>query len=169
MILSAIASPRIGAVQNAMAAAVFFLLFATQAAAYLLYLYPGTEVLWMVSIPLNRICSPFLYVYDSWLGLGAFPSIAVLAAAIVIPVLAQRAGSWLFTACAGHAALAVCALLTAGAMRRAGTNQASADLTAVFDPSGFDTNSAALALITATFAALCLINHVVFFARARAI
>jgi hypothetical protein len=167
MILLAIANPRLNAVQNFMAAAVFSLLLATQASAYLLYLHPGSELLWMVTIPLNRICSPFLYAFDAWSGLGAISSIAVLAAAAAVPIMAQLARNWLGTACAGHVAFAVCALLTVGAMGRAGTHQASADLSAVFNSTGFDTNSAILALITAAFAALCLVNHVAFFARPR--
>ena len=163
MILAAFASPRFSAIQNSLAAALFLLFLAAQGAAYLLYLYPGAELLWMLSIPLNRICSPFLYAFDIWTGFGAFQSMAVLAAAAVIPIAAQWSRNWLGTACAGHIAFAVCALLMEGAMQRAGSNQASAGLPVIYPAGGFDSSSVVLALVTAAFAVLCLINHVVFF------
>jgi hypothetical protein len=162
-----IASPHVSAVQNGLAALLFFLLFATQASAYLLYLYPGIELLWMISVPLNRVFSPFLYAFEVWSGLSFFASLGLLAAVAVAPLIAQAARNWLGTACFGHAAMALCAILTMGAMNRASTYQASADLTAVFGASRFDMNSAVFAGVTLVFAGLCLFNHVAFFTRAR--
>ncbi len=162
-----LSSPSIGAIQNSLAGALFFLLFATQLAAYLLYLHPGVELFWMLSVPMNRIASPFLYFFDDWTGLGAPASLAILGAATIFPLIAQLRKSWLFTSCAGHAALAVGAILTAGAIRRAGTSTATADLSAVFDPAMLDMNSATLAFATALLVGLCAINHIAFFRRAR--
>jgi hypothetical protein len=162
-----LSSPSIGAIQNSLAGALFFLLFATQLAAYLLYLYPSVELFWMLSVPMNRIASPFLYIFDDWTGLGAPASLAILGAAAVFPLIAQLRKNWLFTSCAGHTALAVGTVLTIGAIRRAGASKNSADLTSAFDPAMLDMNSATLTLATATLVGLCTINHIVFFRRIR--
>jgi hypothetical protein len=166
--MTKIAQPHVSAVQNGLAFLLFFLLFATQASAYLLYLYPGIELFWMISVPLNRVFSPVLYAVDALSGLSFFASLAVLGAIALAPLIAQWARSWLGTAAFGHIAMAACALLTLGAMNRASTNQASADFAAVFAGARFDMNAAVFAAITLVFAVLCLSNHAAFFMRAGA-
>jgi hypothetical protein len=167
MIASIIASPRLTAVQNSLAAAVFLFLLAAESLAYLLYCDPGSELLWALSVPFNRIAAPVLDPLDAWSGLGPLLSIAILGAVVAAPALAQFGRNWLATSVSGHVALAASVILTAGAMQRAQTHDVSASLSPIFDPSAFDTSSTGLALATIALVALCVLNHIVFFVRAR--
>lgn len=167
--LSAIAaSTRITIAENSLAALVFFFLLAAQTLAYLLYCFPGSELLWALSVPFNRLAAPMLDPFGAWLGLGPLQSIAILGLIAAIPILAHLGRNWLGTSISGHVALAVLVILTAGAMQRAQTHQVSASLSPIFDPSAFDMSSAGLASATAMLVVLCGLNHIVFFARARA-
>lgn len=168
MFSSSVTSARITIAENSIATAVFLFLLAAQLLAYLLYCYPGSESLWALSVPFNRLAAPVLGPLDAWLGLGPLASLAMLGAVAALPVLAHLGRNWLGTSVSGHVALAVSVVLTAGAMQRAETHQASASLSPIFDPSAFDMSSTGLILATAALVVLCGLNHVVFFARARA-
>jgi len=167
MLSSIATSRRIDAAENSLAAGVFLFLFSAQLLAYLLYCQPSSELLWALSVPFNRLAAPVLDPLGAWLGLGPRQSIALLGVIAAIPILAHFGRNWLGTSIAGHVALAVSIVLTAGAMQRAQTHQVSASLSPVFDPSAFDLGSTGLALATAILVALCAVNHVVFFIRAR--
>jgi hypothetical protein len=168
MLSSVATSTRITIAENSIAAAVFLFLLAAQSLAYLLYCYPGSELLWALSVPFNRLAAPVLDPLDAWLGVGPLTSIAMLGAVAAAPVLAHLGRNWLGTSVSGHVALAVSVVLTAGAMQRAQTHQVSASLAPIFDPSAFDMSSTGLALATAALVVLCGLNHIVFFVRARA-
>ena len=167
--LSAIASStRIDTAENSLAAMVFFFLLAAQSLAYLLYCFPGSELLWALSVPFNRLAAPVLDPLDMLLGPGPLTSLAMLGAVVAVPLLAHLGRNWLGTSVSGHVALAVSVVLTAGAMQRAQTHQVSASLSPIFDPSAFDMGSTGLIVATAALVVLCGLNHIVFFARARA-
>lgn len=168
MLASITAYTRINTVQNSLAAAVFLFLLAAQSLAYLLYCYPGSGLLWTLSVPLNRMAAPVLDPFDASLGLGALQSIAILGLLAALPVLAQFGRNWLGTSASGHVALAVSITLTAGAMQRAQSRSVSASLSPMFDPSAIDMSSTGFALATIALVALCARNHIVFFIRAHA-
>ena len=167
MITSAMTSPRIYAIQNSLAALVFALLLMAQGVAYLLYLNPSSELLWALTIFLNRVAAPVLSVFDFGFGHGPFLSLTVLATAVVVPLLAWRARYWFGTAVSGHAALALCVVLTVGAVRRIGESQRSASLLPFADLPPVDSNALCLALVTIAMAILCIINHAMFFHKVR--
>ena len=95
---------RVYAVQNGMAACLFLLLLAAEALAYLLHSFPSVEILWMLTISANRIAGPLLNVADHLIQLP-FALLAILALAVLIPIISYRRRSWLGTAISGHVAL----------------------------------------------------------------
>ena len=160
-------SSRTSFIQNFAASAVFLFLLIAQLLAYLLYLFPASELLWYLCIPFNRIASPILYAFDMWTGFGVLASVTMLAVLGVFPLIAHLRRSWLATAVSGHVAFGVCAVLTLGAMKRGQTGLVSASLSPTFYPSSLDMSSMSLAVITLAMIALCVVNHIVFFARVR--
>ena len=160
-----IVSPRIFAVQNALAALLFAGLLGTFCLEYLLYLYPGSELLWSLSLPANRLAGSLLHAIDGWLGMGPFALAVVLGSTVFLPIIAQKRKSWLGTSIAGHVALAVAVVLTYDAMNRAQVGRSTASLSPIFDPAIFDPNSTSLTMATMVLIALCVLNHVVFLRR----
>ena len=167
MIASTVTNARVFAVQNLLAALVFALLLASQALAYLLYMYPSVETLWALTISFNRLTGPMHATADFGMGQGPFVSMAVLTAAAVLPILAWRRRHWLGTAVSGHVALAICVVLTFGAIRRAETGKMSASLFPLIDPASMGASALSLAAVTSILVALCCLNHVMFFRRIR--
>ncbi len=167
MIASALGSPRIYAVQNILASLVFVILLGAQGLAYLLYLHPSSELLWALNIPLHRIASPLLGIFDFGFGQGAFASMTVLAITVILPLIAWWLRNWLGTAVSGHVALAVCVILTDGALRRIGPIERTASLTPFGGIPPVDSNTVCLAAVTLAMVILCFINHAMFFRRAK--
>lgn len=165
MISSSADSARVFIIQNSLAALVFGLLLTSELLAYLLYRYPSAEILWALTIPFNRIAGPMLSSIDFGFGKGPLASMAVLAAGVSLPLLAWRHRNWLGTAIAGHVALAICVVLTFGAVRRATTGSMSASLSPIIDPASMDANAVSLAIVSIVLVALCFLNHVAFFRR----
>ena len=165
MISSSSDSARVFIVQNSLAALVFGLLLTSELLAYLLFQYPSADILWTLSIPFNRISGPVISSIDFGFGKGPLASMAVLAAAVSLPLLALRRRNWLGTAVSGHVALAVCVVLTFGAVRRATTGSMSASLSPIIDPASMDANAVSLAIVSTVLVVLCFLNHVAFFRR----
>jgi hypothetical protein len=167
MTAAALDNPRIYGIQNTLAALVFAMLLLAQCVAYLLYLYPASELLWELSIPLNRIASPILGLFDFSFGHGPFASIAVLAGSLCLPIFGWRARHWLATAVSGHVALALSIIFTISAVRRSWPIESTASLNPFDGIPPVDSNSVCLAAITAALVVLCLIDHAIFFRRIR--
>ena len=160
-----IVSPRLFVIQNALAALVFSGLLAAFCLRYLLYLKPGSALIWSMAIPANRLAGSLLETIDRWAGIGPAAVVLVLATAVCLPIVAGFRKSWLGTSISGHVALAVTIVLTYDAMNRAQVGRSTASLSPLFDPAIFDTNSTGLALATLVLVALCVLNHVVFLRR----
>ena len=154
-------------IQNGLATLVFTALLFTQTVTYLLYLYPGSELLWALTINGNRMFGPVFQSFDFEFGLGPLAAIAVLSAMAIFPAVSLARNSWLGTAVAGHVALATCVVLTAGAMQRASVASVTASLVPVIEHGMRDSRSVFLALMTIALVVLCLLNHVVFFRQPR--
>ena len=159
---------RVYAVQNGMAACLFLLLLAAEALAYLLHSFPSVEILWMLTISANRIAGPFLNVADHLIQLP-FALLAILALAVLVPIISYRCRSWLGTAISGHVALGLCVMLTFEALRRAHEGRSTASLSQVFDTAILNSGIVSLIAVTLVMAVLCLLNHIVFFARPKAL
>ena len=157
-------SPRVYAIQNGIAASLFFLLLVAESLAYLLNYFPRTEMLWMLTISANRIAGPFLGVADHAIQLP-FALLGILAIAIVIPILAYRRRSWFGTAVSGHVALGVCVMLSYELLRREHIGHQTASLSKVFVPGVLDGSAIGLIAVTMVMGFLCLLNHFMFFAR----
>ena len=152
------------AVQNALAACLFLLLLTAEALAYLLNSFPSTEMLWELTIAANRIAGSFLGAAGHAIQLP-FALPAILAIAVAVPIIAYRRRSWLGTAISGHVALGLGVMLTYEAMKRAQTGHMTASLSQVFDPAILNSSTVSLIAVTLVMAVLCLLNHVMFFAR----
>jgi hypothetical protein len=152
------------AVQNALAACLFLLLLTTEALAYLLHSFPGVEILWALTVVTNRVGGPFLSAADHVIQLP-FGLLAILALAVVVPIISYRHRSWLGTAISGHVALGLCVLLTFEALKRAHEGRSTASLSQVFDPAILNSSIVSLIAVTLVMAVLCLLNHIMFFAR----
>ena len=157
-------NPHVYAVQNGMAACLFLLLLTAETLAYLLHSFPSVEMLWVLTISANRIAGPLLSVADHIIQLP-FALLAFLAIAVVVPVIAYRRRSWLGTAVSGHVALGLCVMLTYEAIRRENTGHLTASLTTAFDPAILNSSTMSLIAVTCVMAVLCLLNHIMFFAR----
>jgi hypothetical protein len=157
-------SPRVYAVQNGVAACLFLLLLTAETLAYLLHSFPSVEMLWVLTISANRIAGPFLSVADRIIHLP-FVLLAFLAIAVAVPIIAYRRRSWLGTAISGHVALGLSVMLTYEAMKRAQTGRMTASLSQVFDPVSLNSSTVSLIAATLVMAVLCLLNHIMFFAR----
>ena len=157
-----IASPCIFAIQNTLAALLFAGLLATQCLYYLLYLYPGTELLWALTIPANRIAGSLLTTLDLWIGQGPWLLIGLLACVVAVPVAAQMRRSRLGTSIAGHLALGAILILTTAAMSRALGGRGTASLSPIFDPAIYNSDSTSLTIATVVMIVLCVLNHAVF-------
>lgn len=156
------------AVQNGMAACVFLLLLSAESLAYLLHSFPSVEILWMLTISVNRIAGPVLSVADHLIQLP-FALLAILALAVVVPIISYRCRSWLGTALSGHVALGLCVMLTFEALRRAHEGRSMASLSQVFDIAILNSSILSLFAVTLVMAVLCLLNHIVFFVRPKAL
>ena len=152
------------AMQNALAASLFFLLLATEALAYLLHSFPRVEILWALTISTNRIAGPLLAMADRAIQLP-FALLFILAIIVVIPAISYWRRSWLGTAISGHVALGLCVMLTYEAMKRESTGHLTASLTTAFDPAILNSSTMSLIAVTCVMAVLCLLNHIMFFAR----
>lgn len=159
---------RVYAVQNGLAACLFLLLLAAEALAYLLHFFPSVDILWMLTISANRIAGPFLSAADHLIQLP-FALLAMLALAVVVPIISYRYRSWLGTAISGHVALGLCVMLTFEALRRAHEGRSTASLSQVFDTAMLNSSILSLFAVTLVMAVLCLLNHIVFFARPKAL
>ncbi len=149
--------------QNGLAMLVFTALLFTQIVTYLLYLYPGSELLWALTINSNRMFGPVFQSFSFDFGLGPLAAITVLSAMAIFPAVSLARNSWLGTAVAGHVALAACVVLTDGAVQRANTGSITASLVPVIEQGMRDSRSLFLALMTAILLVLCSLNHIVFF------
>jgi hypothetical protein len=151
--------------QNSLSAGTFALIFAAQLLAYLLYVFPSSEILWTLNLPLRRLVAPLLVHIQGFTGLGPVALLVLLGAVVLMPVAATMRRSWLGTASCAHMALGIFVLLTAYAVQREATGFASASLQPAFVASRMGFSSISLAIMTIVFVALCIINHIVFFAR----
>ena len=160
-----VASPWIFAIQNTLAALVFAGLLATQCLDYLLYLQPGTELLWALTIPANRLAGPLLQSIDLRVGMGPLAMFCILGCAVLLPVIAQLRRSRLGTSMAGHLALGAILILTTAAMSRALGGRGTASLSPIFDPAIYNSDSTSLTIATVVMVVLCVLNHAVFLRR----
>ena len=152
------------AAQNGIAACLFLLLLTAETSAYLLHSFPSMEMLWRVTISANRITGSLLGALDHAIQLP-FVLLAILAIAVVVPILAYRRRSWLGTAISGHVALGLCVMLTFEAMKQVQAGHLTASLSAAFDPAILNSSTISLIVVTLVMAVLCLLNHFMFFAR----
>ena len=159
-------NPRVYAVQNGLAACLFLLLLAAEALAYLLHSFPSVEMLWVLAISANRIAGPFLGAADHAIQMP-FALLAILAFAVVVPIIAFLRRNWLGTAISGHVALGLCVMLTYEALKRENTGHLTASNATIFDPAILNSSTVSLIAVTCVMAILCLLNHVMFFSRSK--
>jgi hypothetical protein len=155
-------SPRVHAVQNGLAAALFASLLLAESLRHLLSAHPGYELLWRLSSLANWTVAPLLdgianMIRNPWILL------AVLAAGLAVPLASWRARSWLGTAASGHVCLGCLVVLAFQALKRNWTGELTASLSNVFDSRYYDLSATAFAVLAAVMLALCLANHVAFF------
>lgn len=163
MIASVLGSRRIYAVENILAALVFGFLLAAHCVAVMLYIYPASELLWILSLTSNRLASPIFGAIDFGFGRGPALTFLVLTALTTAPLLAWRLRHRLMTAVSGHVALGTCVLLTLGALQRAAPIELAPSLKILGVVPPPDANSVCLASVTLAMICFCLVNHAMFF------
>jgi hypothetical protein len=139
---------------------VFFL---AQSLAYLLYLFPRSEWLWFLSVPLNREARPILELFDAALPLAPLASCAILAGVCVVPLVFFLKRSWLGISVFGHIALFVAFIPVNIAVQSAGRSVSYASLADAAELVARNTITSFWLLAVAVLLPLCLLNHVAFF------
>ena len=154
---------RMRALQNGASLSLFLALLFAHALCYGLYLYPGSLLMWQLAVPVNRVFGPLLLNFDFSFGQGPAAAFAVLGMLTIAPLLSYRNRHWLGTAVSGHLALAVCAVLTWGALLRASKTSVAASLAPVLNGGSIDMRTIILATLTLLLAGFCAFNHVEFY------
>ncbi len=153
-------------VENTMAALVFMTLLSANSLAYLLYNYPGSELLWRLSIPVGRAAAPVsLALENAFRHYALTVSICLLAGCILLPVYSYIRRSWLGTAVSGHIALAGIALMIANFA----DNELKITLTAsnhwIINTDLLNGRIVMAGVVFAVMLVLCILNHIMFFKR----
>ena len=155
------------AIQRILAAFLFGLIFSAYLFAYLLYLYPAVTVFWQVSVPLNHLMQPVTVPIDSLSLAGPKLLLLIFLILTIAPLTAVVRRSWLATASAGHAALAVGILVLAGNFMSALDRPQSASLLPATALRNIGLGTWGIAATTALLIAFCVLNHIAFFRAAR--
>lgn len=137
------------------------------ALAYLLYLYPTSEWLWRLSVPVNALMRPAAQPFDSLFGLA--PAFTIPAAMFIslLPLTRWWRNTWIASALTTHAAFFVIVLVIEGAMGLSSARPAVASIgTFKLHINAFAGLVPLFALAVASFA-FCALSHVSFFMRAR--
>jgi hypothetical protein len=153
---------RLFAWQNILAAGVFAALAAGECVSFFLNVFPSSETLWRVAIPLRRLSSPFSEYLGSVTSFHAVVPFLLLSISIALPLWAFSRRNLITTAALGHASLAVCVLMLSWALQRDLRAPAVADLSFVFDPAIMTASNVTLALTAAAMLLLCGLNHIFY-------
>jgi hypothetical protein len=133
--------------------------------AYLLYLNPSSELLWRISLPVNRAAAPLTLAIENITDHGILLSILLLVPILAFAAWSHKSRSWLGTAICGHVGLAGVAFCIANlADSRLKQTVLAGNLWYV-DPELLDARLLSFATIFAALAAMCVLNHVMFFRR----
>lgn len=157
-------NPTVYAIQNGLAACLFLLLFTHEVLAYLLYTFPTSEILWMLTLNTSRLVGPFTYAIEPYFQLP-YALMILYACAVIVPTVAYRYRNWFGTAVSGHIALGAFAKMTYTAMMWSHMNVATASLSRDFGVRDLNGSIAAMLMLTAVMATLCMLNHIMFFSR----
>ena len=153
---------RMRALQNGASLSLFLALLFAHVLCYGLYLFPGSLLMWQLAVPVNRVFGPMLLTFDFSFGHGPAAAFAVLGMLAMVPILSYLRRYWLGTAISGHLALAVCGVLTWGALIRASHSSVSASLGPVLDGGSIDMQTFILATLTLLLTGFCAFNHFEF-------
>lgn len=148
--------------QNAFAALLFAFALSGNVFAYLLHLLPSSEVLWRISVPVNRAVQPITWAVDS---ISVHPgfSLALMLLIVGIPYLAFRSRSWIGTAVVSHTALGACVLMMLNVADTRLRQSVTADNLLHINPDYLNSRVIGFGTVAAVMLVFCAMNHVAFF------
>ncbi len=154
---------RVFAWQNFLAAAVFIALVSGDCVAYLLNIFPASDTLWRVVIPLQKLSRPFSDVLGEMTANNPAVPFLLLVSCLLLPLWAYRRRNLITTAALGHTALAGCVMMLFSCLGSANQTRSVANLSFVFDPDILSTSTVTLVLAAFAMLVLCGLNHVIYF------
>ncbi len=157
------AASRVFAWQNILAGLVFTTLVAGDCLAWLLNLFPASEILWRVTVPLFKLTRAFSEMLGYATGNAPAVPFLLLLVSLALPLWAYAKRNLITTAALGHLSLAACVFMLASTVQRNINPRDVADLSRVFDPTAMSMSFMTLSLATLAMLGLCGLNHVFYF------
>ena len=145
--------------QNLLAACLFTVFFSGNILGWLLYLHPQYAWLWWLSIKVNRLSNYANLAIDAVPVPSLLLSVALVCAAILVPLACHLRRSLMGTALCGHMALLACIAMISTVSPGVIAHDSVADLSPSFQPSSITPGAMPMVAAGAVLLVLCVLNH----------
>lgn len=143
---------------------VFSIIMLREAISYLLFMFPGEEILWYISFTLGHTLLPFQFLMDYVVN-GFFAKIAIFLTLISVAILGCIRGNLLFRFLACHAALAMVAVHGIMTFVKVYSRSASLEPILGYYVYIFEINSVMILLLLISLFYGCVQTHLSYFQR----